>query len=110
MARAPSPALLRNGERLSDFLGGQSCHTDDFSATGLAGRYGNGGTRNLQKICQEFYTGLVGTVVRRRGGERQLERVAEFASDSIFLGVRVNFNGEVTPVEVSCVGIISRRT
>jgi len=60
---ARAPASLRIGERLPDFFGGQSCHTEDLPATGLAGRYGNGGTRNLQKICQEFDTGRVGAAV-----------------------------------------------
>src|SRR5437867_13348777 len=67
---------------------------DDLPAAGLAGRYGNGGTRNLQKICQEFDTGRVGAAFRRWRRERQFECVAEFASDSVRLSSRMKFDGE----------------
>src|ERR1700688_2668246 len=36
-----------------DFFPAQSRDTDDFIAAEFAGRYGNGGRRHFQKICEE---------------------------------------------------------
>jgi hypothetical protein len=61
-----------------------------FTAAVFAGRYGNGGTRNLQKICKEFDAGLVGPTLDRRSRQCQLKRIADFASDRSPLGPRVH--------------------
>jgi hypothetical protein len=42
------------------FFSRHSLYTNHLPAAGLAGRYGNGGTRQAQKICQKFDTGVVG--------------------------------------------------
>ncbi len=73
------------------------CHSrdaNDFIPAGLAGRYGNGRTGNIQKICEEFDAGLVGSAFGRRRSERKLKRIAEFAGDGILFRARVNLDCE----------------
>jgi hypothetical protein len=41
-------------------LRGNTHDQNDLIAAAVAGRYGNGGMRNLQKLCEEFDAGLVG--------------------------------------------------
>jgi hypothetical protein len=51
----PLPQLLSRQPRNADYL----------SSAGLAGRYGNGRTWNLQKICEEFDAGFIGVAFDR---------------------------------------------
>jgi hypothetical protein len=51
------------------FIRRYSRDANDFIPASLAGRYGNGGTRNLQNICEEFNARLIRSAVS--GGRRQ---------------------------------------
>src|SRR5437667_3318815 len=75
----------------------QSCqprNADYLSSAGLAGRYGNGRTWNLQKICEEFDAGLISAAFDRRSHQRELQRLAEFSGDGVLLRAGLDFNGE----------------
>src|SRR5580658_1972808 len=71
----PSPHFVRR----------QSRNSNDFVTAGLAGRYGNGRTRYIQKICEEFDARFVGSTIDRRCGQSQFQRIAQFAHDSVLL-------------------------
>ena len=79
---------------LSNFLGGKSNDPNYFSAAAVAGRYGNGGARKLQKICEEFDAGLICAAFDWRGGKREFDRVAKLTGDGVLSGTRVHFDGE----------------
>lgn len=79
---------------LPHFLRRQPRYTNHFPAAALAGRYGNGGTRNLQKICQEFDARLVGLAFNWRRCQREFKRATDLASDDILLRPRVDFDCE----------------
>src|SRR6266852_501744 len=53
--------LLLFSNALPDFFSRESRDSDHFLAAGLAGSNGNGRTRHLQKFCEEFDAGLIGT-------------------------------------------------
>jgi hypothetical protein len=69
-------------------------HANHCPAATLAGRYGNGGSRNVQKICEEFDAGVIGSSIDRRGGQRQFEGIANFTSEGVLLGSRTNSDRE----------------
>lgn len=71
-------------------FGRHSRHADNFIAAALAGRNGNGRSRHLQKFCEKLDAGFVGSAFDRRGGEREFERIADFACDRILFGARMN--------------------
>src|SRR5207244_11330656 len=74
-----------------------SCHprnADYLSSAGLAGRYGNGRTWNLQKICEEFDAGLISAAFDRRSHQRELQRLAEFSGDGVLLRAGLDLHGE----------------
>ena len=77
-----------------DFLRGKPGDANDFVAAVFAGRNSNGGTRNLQKICQEFNAGLVGAAVEGRSRQRQFKRTANLAGNGVLLGARLHLDGE----------------
>src|SRR5579871_1087845 len=81
-------------ETMPYFLRGQSHHANYFIAAAVAGRNGNGRSRHLQKFCEEFDAGLIGSSLDWRRGERELEGIAEFAGDGVLFRARVNFDGE----------------
>ena len=60
----------------------------------MAGRYGNGGARKLQKVCEEFDAGLVGATFDGWSSECEFERVTDLAGDGVPLSARMNFDGE----------------
>src|SRR5260370_494430 len=60
----------------------------------LAGCNSNGGTRQVQKFCEEFDAGGVGFAVRGRGGKREFQSVACYAGDGVLLCPRVDFDRE----------------
>src|SRR5579863_6732786 len=62
-----SRAYLQCVQSLSYFFGTQPSHSNHFIATALAGRNGNGITRNPQKFCKEFDAGFIRPAVNRRG-------------------------------------------
>ena len=72
----------------------QPRNADYLSSAGLAGRYGNGRTWNLQKICEEFDAGLISAAFDRRSHQRELQRLAEFSGDGVLLRAGLDFNGE----------------
>lgn len=59
---------------------------DHLVAAGLAGSNGNGRSRQLQKVCEEFDARIVGFAVGRRRGEGNFDCIAEFAGDGVFPG------------------------
>jgi hypothetical protein len=69
-------------------------HPNHFPAAALAGRYGNGRTRNLQKICKEFDTGFIGPPINGRCCYRELQRITNFTGDRVLPGARMDFHGE----------------
>jgi hypothetical protein len=69
-------------------------HTNHFPVATLAGRYGNGGARNLQEIREEFDAGFIRPAIDRRRGYRELESIANFTGDGILPGTRMDFHGE----------------
>lgn len=69
-------------------------HSNHLPAATLAGRYGNGRTRNLQKICKEIDAGFVGPAIDGRRGQRQFDCIANFASDCVLFCSRMNLHGE----------------
>jgi len=79
---------------LPDSLRRQSCYSNQLSSALLAGRNGNGRARHLQKFCEEFDAGFVGTSFDGRRCQGDLESVAEYARDSVLLGARMNLNRE----------------
>src|SRR5215471_19066231 len=82
-------------------LGGQSHHADDFIPAAVAGRNGNGRSRHLQKLCEEFDAGLIGAALNGRHGEREFNCVSQFPSDRALFRVRMNSDSEGnTPVAV----------
>ena len=56
-------------QTLSDFFCRQARHADHFISAGLAGCNHNGGTRQVQKLCEKINAGFVGFSVYGRGGE-----------------------------------------
>src|SRR5439155_72330 len=66
---AGAAGLCSHSYSPSNFFGGKSNDPNYFSAAVVAGRYGNGGTRELQKFCQEFDASLIGAAFDRRSGE-----------------------------------------
>src|SRR5271155_2611952 len=76
------------------FFGREPRDTDNFLAAGLAGGNGNGRSRHHQKFREEFDAGLVGAAIDGWRGQREFERVAEFAGDGIFPGARVDLDCE----------------
>jgi len=60
----------------------------------LARGNGNGGTRQAQNLSQEFDHGGVGAAIDGRGGERELQGITERAGDGVFLGARMDADGE----------------
>lgn len=68
--------------------------SNHFPAAVLAGRYGNGGTRDVQKICQKFDAGVVASTFYWRGGQRQFQSVSEFTGDRIFVSARMELDRE----------------
>src|SRR5208282_1395830 len=82
---------------LPDFLRGQPRHSNHFISAARAGRYGNGRTRNLQKIREEFNAGLVGSPFDGRGSQGQFKRVSEFAGNGISLRAGLDLHGKHCP-------------
>jgi hypothetical protein len=56
-------------QTLSDFFCRQARHADHFIPAGLAGCNSNGGTRQVQKLCEKINAGFVGFAVDGRGCE-----------------------------------------
>lgn len=83
-----------DAEALAHLLTRQAGYTYHLIPAGLAGCNSNGGTRHLQKFCEEIDAGVVGFAIDGRSGERDLEHVADYASDSVFLRSGMNFDGE----------------
>jgi len=75
-------------------LKGHARDTNDLPAAGLAGRYGNRGLRNLQKVGKEFDTGLVGSSFRRWGGQGQFQCVPQFPRKRVLPGAWMNLDRE----------------
>jgi len=75
-----------------DFFRGDSNDMNDLVPAGLAGRYGNGGTWNLQKICEEFNAGFIGPSFHGRSGQGHFQRIPELAGDGVLPGTRVDFD------------------
>jgi hypothetical protein len=94
----PLPYLLRR----------QPGNADDFIPAGLAGGYGNGRSRHLQKFGKEFDAGVVGSTVDRSAGQGDFERLAEFAGDRVLLRAGMDFDGKGGPPGPSLTGIIER--
>src|SRR5579872_796551 len=78
----------------ANVLGRHSCHANDFIATRLAGRNGNGRPRHLQNFCEELDTRFIGAAFDGWCGERKFQRVAEFTGDRILLRARMNADRE----------------
>src|ERR1700719_2106560 len=94
--RRENPLTALHSNRSAYFVRRHSRDANDLIPTGLAGRYGNGRARNLQKICEEFDAGLIGPTVDRRRSQSQFKRAAELADICVFLRARVNFDCEAT--------------
>jgi hypothetical protein len=77
-----------------DFICGQSCNSNNFVPAGFAGRYGNGRTRHLQKICEEFDAGFIGPSVDCRCGQSQFQRVTDHPGNGVLPGAWLHFNCE----------------
>jgi hypothetical protein len=73
-------------KKLPNFLCRYARYPNDFVPAALAGRNGNGRSRHLQKICEEFDAGLIGFAVDRRRGQGDFERVADLAGDRVLSG------------------------
>jgi len=79
---------------LSQLLSRQPRNADYLSSAGLAGRYGNGGTWNLQKICEEFDAGFISATFYGRRRQGQFQRLPEFSGDGVLLRAGLDFDGE----------------
>src|SRR5258706_3487112 len=88
------PRPRSTAESVAHLLDCQTRDPNHFIPAGLAGCNSNGGTRYLQKFCEELDTRLVGFAVDGRGSQGQFERVAYFAGDGVLLGARVDFDSE----------------
>src|ERR1700692_1566393 len=86
------PAL--HCDALAQFVGRKPRDADDFIPAALAGGNGNGRSRHLQKFGEEFDASLIGSAVYGRRGQRDFERIAEFAGDGVLLGARMDFHRE----------------
>ncbi len=78
----------------SHLLRGKACHANHFIPAGMTGRNGNGRSRHLQKFCEEFDASLIGSAFDWRCRQREFQRFADHTGDSVFLGARVDSNGE----------------
>src|SRR6266581_947170 len=67
---------------------------DELAAAAGAGGYSNRGPRQLQKLRQELNACLVGTALKGRRSECQLERVADLAGGGVFAGTGMDPNGK----------------
>src|ERR1017187_2007042 len=81
-------------QTLSDFFCRKARYTDHFIPAGLAGCNSNGGTRQVQKLCEKIYAGFVGFAVHGGGCEGEFQRVAYFTGDGILLRARVDLDRE----------------
>src|SRR5437588_10994861 len=79
---------------LVNLPGGYSAHANDLESAGFTARYGNGGTRNLEKICKEFDDRLVGPALHRGRGQGQLQRVTHCAGNAILAGTWLHLHAE----------------
>ena len=86
------PALHCNA--FAQFVRRKPRDADDFIPAALAGGNGNGRSRHLQKFREEFDAGLVGSIIYRRTGQRNFERIANLAVESILFGPRMNSYGK----------------
>jgi hypothetical protein len=71
---------------------GKSSHPNSFVSAVLAGSYGNGRTRNVQKFRQEAYAGGVGPAIDGGSGQAQLDRVTHCAGDPIPRAARAHLD------------------
>jgi hypothetical protein len=79
---------------LSQVVRRQPYDSNHFPLAFLAGRYGNGGSREVQKICQKFNAGLVGSAFNRWRGQRQFQSVSEFTRNCILSSARMDLDSE----------------
>jgi hypothetical protein len=81
----------------AQFFRRQSSNPNQFSAAGLAGRYGNGRAGHSKKICEKFDAGLIRPSIERRRSHRQFQGITDDSSNRILLRVRMYLNHENGP-------------
>ena len=65
-------------QAISDLIGRQAVHANHFVPAGLTRGYGNGRSRDFQKIRQQLDARLIRPPIGRRRRDRDLERVSLF--------------------------------
>ena len=86
---------IANPETIFDMFGRHSGHANHLVTAAFAGRYGNGGTGNLQEICKELNASPVRATVHGRRCQGQFKCVANFSGDDVPLGPRMEFDCKV---------------
>ena len=88
------PCWRLHSQLLPYLFGRHPGHANHFTPAGLAGGNGNGRSRHPQKFREEFDAGLIGPSFDWRCGQRDFQRIAEFACDGVLLGAGMNANRE----------------
>ena len=86
--------ILLFRQSLAHKCGSDPCDANDFIPPAQAGRNGNGRSRHLQKFREKFDASVIGAAFQGRRGQRELQRVAQFAGDGILLRPRMHLHRE----------------
>ena len=89
-----SPLTALHSNPSAYFFRRHSRHANDLIPAGLAGRYRNGRTGYIQKICQEFDTGRIRPTFDRRRGQSQFQRAAYLPDKGILFGAGLHLDRE----------------
>jgi hypothetical protein len=79
----------------------QPLHPDYFFTAGLAGGYGNGGTRHIQKICEKFDAGVVSFPFTGGAVSKSLSASPTSPVIAFFFARGCTLTAKVAPVDVS---------
>jgi hypothetical protein len=95
---AIAPHLWENpfslAQALANFVGRQSYHPNDFITIVLTGSNTNRRAGHLQKFCEEFNAGFIGTSFNRRCGQGKFQCIPDFTRNPILLRAWTHLYGE----------------